>query len=146
MNDDERGKAAFMEAIKDVVLTLDTEHEGKPVVVKYRAAVALDSGRRIGTSPAATTPAITVVTYLVNLVVELSVDGQSVPVGRRGMTMPTAALFCWDILGEITHHVSDWAGEQRKDEENPHIRRAVGVMVRSHRRGPSSPKTKGKRR
>jgi len=124
---EDRIVAAFLDAARDVVLTLDTEHEGRDVVVEYRPAVALAVQRRLGEDPAQA-PAVATAQWLADLTVGLTIDGAPAPVGRGGLRLD-AMLLLGALAREITEHAAAWSVEER-ERGGPYLQRAVRAASR----------------
>ena len=88
MNDDERATAALLEAIHDVLLEFQTEHDGKTIAARYRPAVAMTIQERLGATVALdSTPALAIWDFYADMLFDLIVDGTPVPMGRAAMTL-----------------------------------------------------------
>jgi hypothetical protein len=133
MSDDERGRAALLEAIRDVVLDFKTEHEGHAITARYKPVVAMTLEKRLGTNVAEdSTPALTILNFYADLLFDLVVDGKTATMGRAAMTFETARLML--TLGPlIVAHAQEWL-QAETEAQGQHAQRAARIVTRRQQR------------
>src|SRR4051794_21606205 len=94
MSDDAaRNSAAFLDAIRAVVLTLETEYEGQSVVVRYRPAIAVKAAPKFPADDGGEDLVVMeLLTTVADLVVSATIGGQPAAMGRSAMKLRTLTV------------------------------------------------------
>lgn len=133
MSDEERSQAALLQAIRDVVLDFETEHEGHAITARYKPSVAMTMLQRLGPNPTAdSTPAQTILHFYADLLVALAVDGAPAPMGRGAMTLETLRLML-TVAPAIVGHAGAWM-QAETAAQGQYIQRAARILTRRPRR------------
>ena len=108
VRDEARARRALLAALRGAVLSYETEHEGKVITMRYRPAIAATIRERLGLDPTADSVSVlSILNFCADLLVELVIDGRSVPMGRTDLTLE--ALRVMSHVGpKIAAFVGGW--------------------------------------
>lgn len=131
-NDEARGRAAFLTAIRDVVLDFETEHEGRPVSVRYRIAQVALFDALVGTyTEPLQAPALATLNAYADILVALVVGGRKVPMGRAALTLEGVLVF-GAIAAQISAHAVEWMRAE-EEAQGPYYQKVLQALRKGHR-------------
>jgi hypothetical protein len=129
--DEARVRAALLEAIRGTVLSFEGEYEGQAVVARYRPGIALTITQRRSPDPSGPSrPVLDLLTFYADLLVELTIDGRSVPMGRAALTAETFVLML-KVAPAIVRHAEAWL-KAETDARGPYMQCAARLLRRGN--------------
>jgi hypothetical protein len=99
------GRALLQDVIRNDVLTVEAEVDGRPVVIRYRPASALKSSRK--PRPEEGLPVLDWLNICSETIVSIVVDGKPLALGKAVVTTKTLALML-SAFPLIAAHAEKW--------------------------------------